>query len=153
MSEEGNKAEGLDGIPAEFIQSLRGKPKKIFTELCKKIHQEGVWLKDFLQSVLVPLEKKKNAVRCEDFRTISLISRASKVVLRILAKRLEKKAAEYLENDQFGFRKERGTRDAIGVVRCLDERRMEFNEDLLVCFVDYEKAFESQLEEADGGAD
>ena len=87
MSEEGNKAEGLDGIPAEFIQSLRGEPKKMFIELCKKIYQEGVWPKDFLQSVLVPLEKKKNAVRCEDFRTISLISHASKVVLRILAKR------------------------------------------------------------------
>ena len=108
----------------------------------KDIYQGGVWPKDFLQSVLVPLEKKKNAFRCEDFRTISLISHASKVVLRILARRLEKKSEEYMGNDQFGFRKERGTRDAIGVVRCLAERRMEFNEDMFVCFVDYEKAFD-----------
>jgi len=35
------------------------------------IYRDRVWTKDFLQSVLIPIEKKKNSVRCEDFRPIS----------------------------------------------------------------------------------
>ena len=64
------------------------------------------------------------------------------MVLRIIKRRLETKAEEFLRNDQFGFRKERGTREAIGVMRCLVERGIEFNKDRYVCFVDYEKAFD-----------
>jgi len=70
----------MDGIPAEFLISLRHEMKEKFVELCQLIYRDGVWPKDFLQSVMIPIEKKKNAVRCEDFRTISLISHASKVV-------------------------------------------------------------------------
>ena len=40
-------------------------------ELCQLIYRDRVWTKDFLQSVLIPIEKKKNSVRCEDFRPIS----------------------------------------------------------------------------------
>ena len=57
-------------------------------------------------------------------------------------KRLKTRAREFSGNDQFGFRKERGTREAIEVMRCLVERKIEFNNDLYMCFVDYEKAFD-----------
>ena len=130
------KAEGCDGIPAEFLHPLLRKPLNQFIKLCKKIYKEGVWPSDFKRSVLVPLEKKRNATRCEDFRTISLILHATKVVLRIIKRRLETKVEEFLTNNQFGFRKKRGTREAIGVMRCLVERRIEFNKDLYVCFVE-----------------
>jgi len=52
----------------------------IFVELCQLIYRNGVWPMDFLQSVMIPMENK-NARRCEDFRTISLMSCASKIVL------------------------------------------------------------------------
>ena len=135
------KAEGMDGISAEFLISLRGEVKEKFVELCQLIYRDEAWPKDFLQSVMIPIEKK-NVVRCEGFRTISQISLASKVVLRILAKRIKSKSEEFLGKDQFGFRSGRGTRDAVGVMRCLSERSIEFNQDLYVCFIDYEKAFD-----------
>ena len=59
-----------------------------------------------------------------------------------MAKRIESKSEEFLGKDQFGFRSGRGTRDAIGVMRCPSERSIEFNHDLHVCFIDYEKAFD-----------
>ena len=62
---------------------------------------------------VVPIEKKSNTFKCEEHRTISLISHASKVILRVLANRLEVKAKEYLLRDQYGFRKGMGTREAI----------------------------------------
>ena len=48
----------------------------------------------------------------------------------------------FIGKTQFGFRKGCGTREAIAVMRILCERRLEFNEELFICFVDFEKAFD-----------
>ncbi len=45
-------------------------------------------------------------------------------------------------NEQCGFIKEKGTRNAIFILRMLMERLIEVKKDLYVCFVDYEKAFD-----------
>ena len=52
---------------------------------------------------MIPLPKKKNAMKCSDFRTISLICHASKSMLRVLTKRIETKAKHLLGGNQFGF--------------------------------------------------
>ena len=65
-----------------------------------------------------------------------------KIRLRILTKRVEGKVNDYMGKTQFGFRKGCGTRDAIGVMRMLCERSLELNNDVYVCFVDFEKAFD-----------
>ena len=103
-----------------------------------------IWPADFLQSIMLPLEKKPNATKCEDFRTITLISHAAKILLKVLQKRIEAKVntIHFLSDDQFGFRKGTGTRDAIGTLRALTERSLEVDRDVYVCFVDYEKAFD-----------
>ena len=63
-------------------------------------------------------------------------------MLRVLTRRIEKKTRLLLGRNQFGFRKGCGTRDAIGVVRTLCERSMEHDNDVYICFVDFEKAFD-----------
>lgn len=45
-------------------------------------------------------------------------------------------------DEQFGFRKGRGTRDAMGCMRMLSERLLDVNRNLYVCFIDWEKAFD-----------
>ena len=64
------------------------------------------------------------------------------MVLRILANRIERKSEEFLGKDQFGFRSGRGLRYAIGGMRFLFEKSIEFNQDLYMCFIGYEKAFD-----------
>src|SRR6218665_1272019 len=66
------------------------------------------------------------------------------VLYETLAKRLQAKAEadKCLGEDQFGFRKGRGTRDAIGALRMLTERSLEHKQEVYICFVDYEKAFD-----------
>jgi hypothetical protein len=56
-------------------------------------------------------------------------------------KRTDSKVAttSYIGEDHHGFRKGRGTRDAISVLRCLGERSLEHGKDLYICFVEYEK--------------
>ncbi len=137
-----NKATGDDDIPAEFLKQLQPKAMREFKEICKKIYIEGKWPEDYMTSVMIPIEKKPNATDCSDFRTISLISHASKVILKVLTRRIESKAKDFIGEEQFGFRKGLGTREAIGVLRQICERNLEHNRDVYVCYVDYEKAFD-----------
>src|SRR6476619_177158 len=75
-------------------------------------------------------------------RTISLISHASKILLKILTNRIEANARDFIGRNQFGFRKGCGTRDAIGVMRMICERSVEFGNTVYICFVDLEKEFD-----------
>src|SRR6218665_3004132 len=129
-----NKAQGFDNINAEILKSLGEKALKELIQLCQDIYRTGEWPEDFLQTILIPLKKKANAVRCEEYRTISLLTHASKVLLRVLTKTLQAKAEAdgCLGEDQFGFRKGRGTRDAIGALRMMTERRLENNQEVYI---------------------
>ena len=65
---------------------------------------------------LTGLEKVRfhfNAKECPNYRTIALISHASKVMLRILQVRLQQYRNHELPDVQAGFRKGRGTRDEL----------------------------------------
>ena len=68
-------------------------------------YEKGKWPDDFTRIAMIPLPKKNNATKCSDFRTISLICHASKIVLRILTKRIEAKVRHLIGRSQFGFRK------------------------------------------------
>ena len=55
--------------------------------------------------------RKGNAKECSNYRTIALISHASKVMLKILQARLQQSMNRELPDVQAGFRKSKGTRD------------------------------------------
>ena len=63
-------------------------------------------------------------------------------MLKVLTKRLEAKAHQLLGRNQFAFRKGCGTRDVIEVMRMLCERSLEHGNDVYVCSVDFEKAYD-----------
>jgi len=63
-------------------------------------------------------------------------------LLDALTKRLESKTELNISKTQFGFRRGCGTREAIHVMRSLFERSLEHANDILICFVDLEKAFD-----------
>ena len=83
------KAEEVDGIPVEFLKALGERGRKELVSLCRAMYVTGEWPDDFVKSTIVTLEKKPNATECADHRTIALISRASKIVLKIILRRLE----------------------------------------------------------------
>ena len=55
--------------------------------------------------MLIPVEKKVNAVQCEDHRTISLFISVSEITLKILCAQMERKVNNLVEDEQFGFTK------------------------------------------------
>ena len=69
-----------------------------------------------------PIPKKCNAKECSNYRTIALISHASKVMLKILQPRLQQYVNCELPDIQAGFRKGRGTRDQIASMYWIIEK-------------------------------
>ena len=74
----------------------------------------------------IPIPKKGNAKECSNYRTITLISHTSKVMLKILQARLQQYMNHELPDVQAGFRKGRGTRDQIANIRWIIEKAREF---------------------------
>ena len=87
--------------------------------------------------------KKGNAKECSNYRTIVLISHASKVMLKILQARLQQYANHEFPDVQVGFRKGRRSRDQIANIRWIIEKAREFWESMYFWFIDYAKAFDS----------
>ena len=111
-----NKASGGDGIPVELFQILKDDAVKVLHSICQQIWKIQQWPQDWKRSVFIPIPKKGNAKECSNYRTIALISHASKVMLKILQARLQQYVNRELPDVQAGFRKGRGTRDQIASI-------------------------------------
>ena len=133
-----NKASGGDGIPLELFQILKDDAvKMLHSEICHQIWKTTV--ATGLEKVSFHSSPKGNARECSNYRTIALISHASKVMLKILQARLQQYVNGELPDVQAGFRKGRGTRDQIANIPWITEKAREFQKNS--CFIDYAKAF------------
>ena len=117
-----NKASGGDGIPVELFQILKDDAVKVLHSICQQIWTQQ-WPQDWKRSVFIPLPKKGNAKECSNYRTIALISHASKVTLKILQARLQQYVNRELPDVQVGFRKGRGTRDQVASFCWITEKQ------------------------------
>ena len=84
-----NKASGGDGIPIKVFQILKDDAVKVLHSTCQQVWKTQQWPQDWKKSVFIPIPKKVNAKECSNYRTIVLISHASKVMLKILQVRLQ----------------------------------------------------------------
>ena len=84
-----NKASGGDGIPVELFQILKDDAVKVLHSICQQIWKTQQWPQNWKRSVFIPIPKKDNAKECSNYRTIALISHASKLMLKILQSRLQ----------------------------------------------------------------
>ena len=108
-----NKASGGDGISAELFQILKDEAVQVLHSICQQIWKTQQCPEDWKRSVFIPIPKKGNAKEYSNYRTIVLISHASKVMLKILQAKLQQYMNCELPDVQSGFRKGRGTRDQI----------------------------------------
>ena len=83
------KSAGVDNIPAELVQAGGESMINVLTEICNKIWKRGEWLTPWTQSLIITLPQKGNLQLCQNYRTISLISHPSKVMLRVILNRLK----------------------------------------------------------------
>ena len=117
-----DRASKSDGIPAELFQILKDDAVKVLHSICHQIWKTQQWPQDSKRSVFIPIPKKGNAKECSNYRTIALISHASKVMLKILQARLQQYVNCELPEDQVGFRKGKKTRDQIANICWIMEK-------------------------------
>ena len=73
----------------ELFQILKDDAVQVLHSICQQIWKAQQWPQDWKRSVFIPIPKKGNAKKCSNYRTIVLMSHASKVMLRILQTRLQ----------------------------------------------------------------
>ena len=95
----------VDGIPVELFQILKDDAVKVLHSICQQIWKTQQWPHDWKRLVFIPIPKKANAKECSNYRTIALISHASKVMLKILQARLQQYVNHELPDVQAGLGK------------------------------------------------
>ena len=140
-----NKASGGDGIPVELFQILKDDAVKVLHSICQQIWKAQQWPQDWKMSVFIPLLKKGNAKECSSYCTISLISHASKVMLKILQARLQQYVNCELPDVQACFREGGGTRDKIANIRWIIEKAREFQKNIYFYFIVHAKTLKVQI--------
>ena len=86
---------------------------KVLHSIYQQIWKTQQWPQDWKRSVFIPILKKGNAKECSNYRTIALISHASKLMLKILQARFQQYVNIELPGIQAGFQKGKATRDQI----------------------------------------
>ena len=136
------KSAGVDNIPAELVQAGGEDVIIALTTICNKIWQTGESPSPWTQSLVITLPKKGNLQQCQNYRTISLISHPSKVMLKIILNRLKPEAEKVITEEQAGFRAGRSTTEQILNLRILCEKYLKHQQDLYYVFIDFKKAFD-----------
>ena len=95
-----------------------------------------------IKSVFVPIPKKGDTLQCCNNRTIALISHCSKLLLKIIAGRMQTKLKEEISEKQAGFRCGMGTQDQILNLKMVIEKNREYGRNIYLCFIGYRKAFD-----------
>ena len=96
------KSAGFDNIPVELVKAGGEDVITALTTICNKIWQTGEWPTPWTQSLVITLPKKGNLQQCQNYRTISLISHPSGVMLKIILNRLKPQAEKIIAEDLAG---------------------------------------------------
>jgi hypothetical protein len=141
------KAPGVDGLPVELLKLCRECPEilYVFHQIIVKVWLEEDVPQEWKDAVLVVIFKKLDKSVCANYRGISLISHAGKVLLKIVQARLSDYAEKekLLPEAQCGFRPGRSTTDMLFALRRLMEIADTKNTPLYLCFVDLQKAYDT----------
>ena len=138
------KSPGFDKLTSEMWKATPTGEEGIdlMWRLCCNIWNSREWPKDWCRAVFIPLPKKGDLNKCANHRTISLICHASKILLKVIGRRMKIKLQAGISDEQAGIREGRGTREQIVNIRNIIEKCREHRHPLYLCFIDYSKAFD-----------
>ena len=137
------KSPGPDDIVTEMLVAAGDMWIAELTKLSNMMYIQGGFPSELNKSIFITLPKVNGATKCEKHRTISLMSHITKLVLRIVINRIRGRTLHEVSLEQYGFMPDKGTRNAIFVLKRLVERSVEKQKDVYTCFIDYSKAFDT----------
>ena len=143
------KAPGADSLPVELLKlddpTREPVVLKHFHAILARVWRGEEIPQEWKDATIKVLHKKLDRSDCNNFRGISLVSHAGKVLLKIVTNRLSdfREAQQILPEEQCGFRPARSTIDMLFVVRRLQELGRQRKIPLYMSFVDLHKAYYS----------
>jgi sorting nexin-29 len=141
--QKNNRAPGEDFIVAELFKdggrSLLEALHKIIVSISKKEDMPKEWN----TGLICPIFKKGDKLECNNYRGITPLNIAYKVLSCIILEHINQYEESVLEEYQCGFRCGRSIVEQIFIIRQLMEKCFEFNNHLHISFVDYKKAFDN----------
>ncbi|PNF27716.1 hypothetical protein B7P43_G12778, partial [Cryptotermes secundus] len=138
-----NKAPGGDNIPAELLKAGGQEGIIALHRIINKVWEEEKIPEDWGKSIICPIFKKGDKLTCSNYRGISLLPTAYKILTRILKKRLDPYIEKIIGEYQSGFRPNRSTIDNLFTLRQITEKCWEFNIDIYLCFIDFKQAYDT----------
>ena len=139
-----NKAPGIDGIPAEVFKHGGTLLNEYLLKFTQKCWEKQTLPQDFKDAVLIQIYKNKGDRRdCGNYRGISLLSVAGKILAKIPQQRLKLLSENVMPESQCSCRLSRSTTDMIFSDRQIHNKAIEQEQELFIVFVDFSKAFDT----------
>ena len=145
------KSAFIDGTINEVIKHSISNTSQIFCKLFNLIETSSEFPTSWKSSFLVPLHKKGSAGDPNNYRGLAVGSNTSKFYTKTLNYKLKQfcDANNILSPNQFGFRDDHRTHDAIFVLKSIVSiYKQRNNKPVYACFVDFSKAFDSVIRSA-----
>ncbi|CAM9787503.1 unnamed protein product, partial [Sphacelaria rigidula] len=144
-----DKATDPDGIPADILKpGLNGEASDIlyhFHDIVSAVWTSGEVPQEWKDVTIKVLHKKQGRTQGSNYRGVSLVAHTAKVLLKIVANRLNGSCEEkyVFPEEQCGSKRQRSTIDMMFVVRQLQELGRASNIPINMCFIDLQKAYDS----------
>jgi len=137
------KAAGPDQVAVEALKAGGSIIVNNLHKLLSRVWKEERVPNDWKLADVVPILKKGDKTRCENYRGISLLSVVGKVLAQVIRARLQAFREVTTREEQCGFRPGRGCIDQIFSVRQVLEERIRCKKQTIAVFIDFKSAFDS----------
>ena len=139
-------ATGYDGIASEFYKISEPYISKYIVSIFNALYRNAYFPEIWTRALIMPLPKKGDLSRPENYRGISLLPIFSKIFTHILKEKLLKwcEQEHKICKEQAGFRKNHSTVDNVFIVDTLIRKYLRKKGGRFYCaFIDFSKAFDS----------
>ena len=116
---------GVDSLTVEILKADLETSVDVLLYLLHKMWEQQQIPEDWQRGLIVKLTKKGDLTECNNWRGITLMVVATKVLGRIIITRIRDGIDNKLRQEQAGFRKGRGTTEQIFILRNIIEQCIE----------------------------
>ena len=135
----------VDGTPSFLIKLLQSNIIVILTNIFHLSISTGTFISSFKKLKVIPILKKGNLKLAENYRPISLLTVFSKILEKLIHKRLYSfcNRMAILSNFQFGFKESHSTSHACTLLTSKIISLFNSKQKMLGIFLDLSKAFDT----------
>jgi hypothetical protein len=140
-----SSAAGIDSIPTNVVKMAPHILVPLITHICNLSFKQGIFPNILKTALITPVFKAGDRASVGNYRPISILPTISKVLERILNKRLTKYLYKFeiISNNQYGFIKGKSTELAVNNLTSHIVQKLEKNNKCLAVFLDLAKAFDT----------